>query len=159
MKFIYLFLLALGIVSCQTTKESGKFSSGDFEIIKAYQQKWFGGRPGVSGTYYKVELKQIKEGKIDFDSIFVQNQWQRAILEDKNPFVVMANITNPRPSETQEIFDLSNGEIIDNEANTTSEKEVTSKYDGKNILVYRINGAQKMMEIGEFTREESKMYP
>ena len=71
----------------------------------------------------------------------------------------MANITNPRPSETQEVFDLSNGEIIDNEVNTTSEKEVTSKYDGKNILVYRINGAQKMMEIGEFTREESKMYP
>ena len=73
----------------------------------------------------------------------------------------MANITNPRPSEKQEIFDLSNGEIIDNEANTTSEKDVTSKskYDGKNILVYRINGAQKMMEIGEFTREESKIYP
>ena len=161
MKFFYLIFFFVGVISCQTQNgTTSKTSQNDFEIIRSYEQKWVGGRPNVKGTYYKIELNQTTKGEVKFDSLYIDNQWLPAILEDKNPFVVFATISDPIQKydfpESLNVTDNKRDIKIDI---ITADEDAENSFEGKNVLLYRLNGKKKYLEIGEFKKENTFTKP
>ncbi|MDO5656463.1 MAG: hypothetical protein Q4G27_10025 [Flavobacteriaceae bacterium] len=151
-RFVVVFIF-LSFWSCSTPNDTiKKFNTADFEIIKTFQQKWYGGQRNVSGTYYKVVLKQKSSYKIDFDSIYVENHKLVAIPEAENPFIIMATRTDPHnhshelPQNIEENTDLDRNETHENA-------------EFINMLVYRANGEKRYLKLGDFVHEDTQFHP
>lgn len=157
MKIIPLIFALIFSVSCNTSQKSNSAmktqkEQNDFSLIRAYQIPWFGGRPNVKGVYYKIELEPKKEN-ISFDSLYVKNQWNRIYVEEENPTLLMASIQTPMPKNGDLI--ISPTEDMDTEE-FVEQKPASSD---KNILAYTVEGKTKYFEVGDFEKEDAKMYP
>ncbi|MDO5509730.1 MAG: hypothetical protein Q4F57_03430 [Weeksellaceae bacterium] len=133
--------------TCKDADTAMKFPRNDFNVLKSYTMPFAGGREGVQGTYYKVELQQTSEGKVEFDSLYIKNQWHRALVEDENPWVVMAS-THERAGESATNKDERAVNINIKRPNDSGSE---AAYHNKNILSYRINGERRYVDVGNFS--------
>ncbi len=147
MKYLSILSAILFLVSCNTSKIPVK---KDFKIIDLTQQKWQG-KGNINGVYYKASFEQTTKGEVQFDSIYVENNWHKAFVEDENPFVVMASITRESTEQEQ-------GQMMPEDISTPGKSKIeiirpsesTNEFKGKNMLLYRLNGKKRYFELGKF---------
>lgn len=132
--------------TCKDANQAMKFNQEDFKILKAYTMPFAGGREGVNGTYYKVELEALVNGSVTFDSLYIQEKWHWAVAEDENPWVVMASIQHPRNAADAG----QDSRELDINIKRPIEGQPSSAFYNKNVLAYKVNGERRYIEVGEF---------
>lgn len=147
MKYLIFFFFTFSLLSCQSSKLTTK---KDFEVIKTTQEKWFG-KGMLQGVYYKVFLNQMAKGDVQFDSIYVDSKWYRAIVEDQNPWIVMASKTKDITHSDQDSM-VFGKKPIDQVTKIEIIKPSSGDNDfrGKNVLLYHMNGKKRYLELGQF---------
>lgn len=154
MKIFYILLFAFVMSSCQTTNSTKMFGKDDFELIKATQENWFGGQPGVKGKNYVVYLNKKTPEDVVIDSLFVENVWHKAEVTSENPYTITVHTMDER---LENEVDGEFGNVHETESNAP--KDNHSTFTGKNVLMYEIGDKKSYLEITEFDKIESKMFP